>query len=246
MKNVRLLIEYDGTNYSGWQKQDDVPSIQEEIEKAIQKVTGEEVNLVASGRTDKGVHALGQVANFYTESNIPGDRFRASLNTKLPLDIQIRESEEVDMDFHSRFSASKKRYRYLIYNNRIARPVYRNLSFHVRKPMDIDKLKEASQVFVGTHDFESFMARKSVVDTTERTIYSIDVVENGEFIEVIIVGKSFLRHMIRIMIGTLVDVSLGKKDIEDINSILEGKNRSLAGVTAPAQGLFLEKVYYCQ
>lgn len=244
MRNIKLIIEYEGTNYSGWQSQDSVVGIQGVIERAIEKVTGEKVKLIAAGRTDAKVHAKGQVANFYTESKIPAQRFKASLNIKLPDDIKIIESEEVDLDFHSRFSASKKRYRYIIYNDKTPRPLYRNFSYHVHRNLNIQEMRKTIKYFIGEKDFRSFMGRTAVVHTTVKEIYSIEILEKGEFIEIVVVGKSFLKNMIRIIVGTLVYVGIGRIKSKDVEKIIEGRKRSLAGVTAPAQGLFLEKVYY--
>ncbi len=244
MRNIKLIIEYEGTAYSGWQSQNDVIGIQEVIETAIKKTTGEKVKLIGSGRTDAGVHAKGQVANFYTKSSIPGSRMKIPLNINLPDDIKIIESEEVDLDFHSRFSARKKRYRYIIYNGKIPRPLYRNFSYHVTRDLDIDEMRKASKYFVGEKDFKSFMGRGAVVHTTVKKLYSIDIIEKDEFIEIVVEGKSFLKNMIRIIVGTLVFVGIGRIKSKDVEKIIEGRNRSLAGPTAPAHGLFLEKVYY--
>ena len=244
MKNIRLLIEYEGTNYSGWQRQNKRRTIQEEIEKAIKKITREDVNLIASGRTDRGVHAKGQVANFRTHSIIPGENYKFALNIKLPEDIRILESYEVDIDFHSRFWAKNKKYKYIIYNGKMPTAIYRNFSYHVDWDLNIDDMRDSIKYFIGYHDFESFMGRKTSVDTTMRTIYSMEIEEDGDFIEITIEGKSFLRNMIRIIVGTLIFVGRGRIAKEDLPGIIQGKNRILAGPTAPAQGLFLEKVYY--
>lgn len=244
MRNIKLIIEYDGTSYSGWQSQENAVGIQEVLENAIEKTTGERVKLVASGRTDAKVHATGQVANFYTNSTIPGKKFKYALNINLPDDIKIIESEEVDLSFHSRFSASKKRYRYIIYNGKMPRPLYRNFSYHVDMPLNIEEMRNSLKYFIGEKDFKSFMGPRSVVHTTIREIYSMDIIENGELIEIVIEGKSFLRNMVRIIIGTLVFVGIGKIKSKDVEKIIEGRKRSLAGPTAPPQGLFLEKVYY--
>lgn len=244
MRNIKLIVEYDGSNYCGFQSQDDVLGIQEVLEKTIEKVTGETIKLVGSGRTDKGVHALGQVVNFFTQSNIPGERFIRPINRLLPEDIRVNKSEEVDLNFHSRFSAKGKRYKYRIYNERVPRPIYRNFSCHIIKKLDIEKMRACLPYFIGTHDFKSFMGPKTKVKDTIRTIYSIELEENGEFLEFTIEGNNFLRHMIRIMIGTIIFVGIGKLKVEDIPRIIEGKNRRLAGVTASPKGLFLEKVYY--
>lgn len=244
MKNIKLTLEYDGTNYSGWQFQENAISIQEKIEEAIELTTGEKTKLIGSGRTDARVHALGQVANFFTNSTVPPKRYKYALNIVLPEDIKVIESEEVDLEFHSRFSAKGKRYKYIIYNGEMPRPIYRNFSYHVKNDLDIDEMKEALKYFIGTHDFFTFMARNSVVHTSVRTIYDITLEKKDDFIEVTIEGNSFLRNMIRIIVGTLIFVGNGRIKKEDLPNIIEGKNRSLAGPTAPPQGLFLEKVYY--
>lgn len=244
MKNIKLLIEYDGTNYSGWQSQKNAIGIQDIIEDAIEDLTGEKVKLIGSGRTDKKVHALGQVANFITNSTIPGSKFKYALNIKLPGDIKIIDSKEVSMEFHSRFDAKRKRYKYIIYRRNIPSPIYRNFSYHIDNDLNIEEMRLALPYFVGTHDFESFKAKRSQVYSTIRTIYSMEIVEKDEFIEIIVEGNSFLMHMIRIIVGTLVFIGTGKIKKEDIPAIIQGKNRDLAGPTAPPQGLFLEKVYY--
>lgn len=244
MRNIKLTIEYEGTAYAGFQSQNNALGIQEVIEEAIGKVTGESIDLIASGRTDKGVHALGQVANFFTKSNIPARNFIFAINRKLPEDIKIKNCEEVDLEFHSRFSAKRKRYRYVIYNNRTERPIYRNFSYHVIKKIDKNKIKKCIPYFIGTHDFNSFMGPKTKVKDTIRTIYSIKVEENGDFLEIVIEGNNFLRHMVRIIVGTLIYVGIGKIKVEDVPYIIKSKNRRLAGITARPQGLFLEKVYY--
>lgn len=244
MKNVKLTIEYDGTNYHGWQYQNNVNSIQEEIEKALTKITGEYINIFGSGRTDAGVHATGQVANFYTTSQLPIKRFKYALNMRLPRDITIVDSEEVDLEFHSRFSAKGKQYKYIIYNNEMPSAINRNYSYHIINRLNIDEMKKASKCLIGTHDFKSFMSKGTIVKDTIRTIYSIDIIKNGNFIEIIIEGSSFLRSMIRIIVGTLILVGNGKLRKEDLPNIILGKTRCLSGPTAPAQGLYLQKVYY--
>lgn len=244
MRNIKLTIEYDGTNYSGWQYQDNAISIQEKITEAIEITTGEKVKLIGSGRTDAKVHALGQVANFYTNSTIPGDRFKYALNIVLPDDIKIIESEEVGLNFHARFSALRKRYKYIIYLGEIPRPIYRNFSYHVKYTLNIDEIRDALKYFVGTHDFCAFMATNSIVNSSVRTIYDISIAEKNDFLEITIEGNSFLRNMIRIIVGTLIEVGRGRIRKEEIPSIIKSKNRDLAGPTAPPQGLFLEKVYY--
>ena len=244
MRNIKLIIEYDVTNYWGWQTQESFPSIQEEIEKALHKVTGEKTVLYGSGRTDAKVHALGHVANFRTESTIPGERFKYALNIELPEDIKIISSQEVPMDFHARFSATHKRYVYRIYNGEPERPLLRNYTCHVRYPLDVELMREAARYFVGTHDFKSFRGRRSSIKSSVRTDYSIDIERNGEIIEIAVEGNSFLRNMVRIIAGTLIEVGAGQRDKEEIPEMIQDRDRRSAGRTAPAQGLFLEKVYY--
>nr|WP_300002821.1 tRNA pseudouridine(38-40) synthase TruA [Tissierella sp.] len=244
MRNIKLTIEYEGTKYSGFQSQNDVLGIQEVLELAIKKVCREDIKVIGSGRTDKGVHAIAQVCNFFTETDIPAGNFTLAINTNLPDDIKVKLSQEADLDFHSRFSAKGKRYRYRIYNSKIERPIYRNFSYHVKKPLDIEAMKSAIPYFIGTHDFKSFMGPKVKVKDTIRTIHLIELEENGDFLEFVIEGNNFLRHMVRIIVGTFIYVGIGKIKIEDIPKIINGKNRLLAGVTANPEGLFLEKVYY--
>ena len=244
MRNIKLIMEYDGKNYCGFQSQNNALGIQEVVEEAIGNITGEKIKLIGSGRTDKGVHALGQVANFFTNSNIPARNFIQATNRYLPDDIKIKSSEEVDKNFHSRFSAKGKRYRYIIYNGSIERPLYRNFSYHIIKKIDIGEMRACIPYFIGTHDFKSFMGPKVNVKDTIRTIYSIKIEENGDFIEFIIEGNNFLRHMVRIMIGTFIYVGIGRIKKEDIPKIINSRNRTLAGVTANPKGLYLEKIYY--
>lgn len=244
MKNIKIVMEYEGTNYHGWQKQPEEISIQEVVESRISEVTQEEISLIGSGRTDSGVHALAQVGNFHTRSKIPARNFKKILNSMLPEDIKIIDSKEVGRDFHARFSADMKEYKYIIYNNRQPRPLYRNYSYHVIEEIDIAKMIEASKLFIGRKDFKSFMATDSLVDTTVRTISDIDIEVDGDFIEIRFMGKSFLRHMIRIIVGTLVYVGVGKIELDEVEGIIAARDRLLAGITAPAQGLYLKKVYY--
>ncbi|TJX14072.1 tRNA pseudouridine(38-40) synthase TruA [Tissierella creatinini] len=244
MKNIKLIIEYDGTNYSGWQNQENAVTLQEVIEKSIGQITGEIVRLIGSGRTDGGVHALGQVANFLTNSTIPGEKFKKVLNNVLPEDIAIIDSMEVDMDFHSRFSATRKRYRYVIYNGNMPSPIHRYYSLHYKYDLDIDRMKQGAQYLIGEHDFESFMNKGSIVKDTIRTIYEINIYRQGNFIEITIEGNSFLKYMVRNIVGTLIVIGNKRKEPQDILNILRAKNREAACKTAPPCGLFLEKVYY--
>lgn len=246
MKNIKLIVEYEGTAYSGWQKQNDVDTIEENVEKAIEKLTGEKTKLIASGRTDKGVHALGQVVNFKTQSIVPGENYKLALQEHLPDDITIVDSKEVDIRFHSRFDAKGKVYRYKVYNGKRPRALYRNFYYHYSYDIDLSKIREASKHLLGTHDFKSFMGRKCSAKSTVRTIKDISIEKEGDIVEFVIEGNSFLRYMVRIIVGTLLQIGTGKIQIEDISNIVDGRKRKYAGITAPAHGLYLEKVFYAE
>lgn len=243
MRNIKITIQYNGKNYCGWQKQNNSPGIQGTIEKAIFDITREEVKITGSGRTDAGVHALGQVANFKINSQIPVDRIPNALNAKLPKDISIVKAEEVDEDFHSRYSAKKKTYRYQIYNSLYRSPIYADISYPVKYDLDIDKMKKEAKSLIGTYDFKGFMSSGSSVIDTVRTIYNIEVSKSEDLIIIEIEGNGFLYNMVRIIAGTLVDIGRGRI-AEKMSTIIESKSRSMAGHTAPAHGLFLKKVDY--
>ncbi len=244
MANIKLTIEYEGTNYIGWQKQNKGNSIQGEIEKAIKLITGENVNLIGSGRTDSGVHAKGQVANFITKSKIPGDKFKFALNSKLSEDIAIIHSENVDESFHARYDAIGKKYKYLIYNSQIRSPLYRNFAYYIPYPLDYKEMDKSIKYLIGTHDFTSFMASNSSVKSTIRTINHVSLYKKEDLIVFSIEGNGFLYNMVRIIVGTLVEVGRGKIESDNISHIIHSKNREIAGPTAPPHGLYLEKVYY--
>ena len=243
MRNIKITIQYNGKNYCGWQKQNNSPGIQGTIEKAIFDITREEVKITGSGRTDAGVHALGQVANFKINSQIPVDRIPNALNAKLPKDISIVKAEEVDEDFHSRYSAKKKTYRYQIYNSQYRSPIYADISYPVKYDLDIDKMKKEAKSLIGTYDFKGFMSSGSSVIDTVRTIYNIEVSKSEDLIIIEIEGNGFLYNMVRIIAGTLVDIGRGRIT-EKMSTIIESKSRSMAGHTAPAHGLYLKKVDY--
>ncbi|GFN36899.1 tRNA pseudouridine(38-40) synthase TruA [Tepidimicrobium xylanilyticum] len=244
MINIKLTIQYEGTNYCGWQKQKNGNSIQKEIERAIKEVTGENVNLIGSGRTDKGVHAIGQVANFLTNTSIPPDRIKFALNNILPEDIRIIESEEVNINFHSRYDAIGKRYKYVIYSSQIGNPLYRNFAYHVPFAFDIEEMKKAMKFFIGTHDFSAFMASNSGAKSTIRTIDKFFLEKKDDLMVFTIEGNGFLYNMVRIIIGTLVDVGRKRFKSDEIPHIIKSKNRRFAGHTAPPEGLYLVKVFY--
>lgn len=244
MRNIMIEIEYDGSNYSGWQVQPNAITIQEEIMKALKKLEGKDVVIHGSGRTDAGVHAYGQVATFLMERNIPVERLPLAMNSNLPKDITIIDAKEVPMDFHARYSAIGKRYIYHIYESRYRSAILRNYSYHINYKLDRSKMMEASKLLIGTHDFRGFMSNGSSVEDTVRTIKSLEFKSDGENLYMIIEGDGFLYNMVRIITGTLVQIGAGNKPLEQIEKILKTKDRSLAGHTAPPQGLFLDKVFY--
>lgn len=243
MKNLKVIIQYNGANYCGWQKQPDSLGIQGTIEKAIYEVTKEEVKLTGSGRTDAGVHALGQVANFKLECSIPEHKIPSALNAKLPKSISIIACTEVDDEFHSRYSAKGKRYRYLIYNNMYRSPIYKDTSYHVRYDLDFEKMCKEAKHLIGEHDFKGFMSSGSSVNDTVRTIYDITLEKQEDLIILEVEGNGFLYNMVRIIVGTLVDIGRGRIN-ESLKDIINSKNRGKCGHTAPAHGLFLKKVDY--
>ena len=245
MRNIKLTIEYDGKDFNGWQKQPDKLNIQGSIESAIKQITGEDVELNASGRTDAGVHAYGQVANFKTESNLPIEKFPIAINTKLKRSIRIIKAEVVDERFHSRLSCKRKTYRYVINNSEFASAIYRNLETHIPQKLNIEKMKVAIKYFEGEHDFKAFKASGTSSKSSVRTIYKAEIKEmpnNRIYIE--LTGNGFLYNMVRIIAGTLVDVGIEKIKPEDIPNIIKQGKRDLAGKTLPPNGLYLLNVEY--
>ena len=245
MKNIKLIIEYDGKDFNGWQKQPNKLNIQGTIEEAIKKITGEEVELNASGRTDAGVHSLGQVANFKTNYELPIEKWPLALNANLKKSIVIKDAKEVDERFHSRLSCKRKTYRYVINNSKFGTAIYRNLETHIPQKLDIEKMQEAIKYFEGEHDFKAFKASGTSGKSSVRTIYSGNVIEMpNERIYIELTGNGFLYNMVRIISGTLVEVGLGKIKPYEIPQIIESKNRENAGKTLPPQGLYLLSVEY--
>ena len=244
MRNIKLIIEYDGKSFNGWQKQPNKLNIQGEIEKAISEITGEEIDLIASGRTDAGVHSLGQTANFKTNSQIPIEKFAIAINSKLKRSIVIKSAEEVDERFHSRYSVKSKTYRYTINNSAMGTALYRDMEYHVPMKLDIESMKSAAKFFEGEHDFKGFKASGTSSKSSVRTIYKAEVIQNEEKIYIELTGNGFLYNMVRIISGTLVDVGLGKIEANEIPLIIESKDRKRAGRTLPAHGLYLVEVNY--
>ena len=245
MRNIRLLIEYDGTNYHGWQVQPNALTIQEVLEKKIEVMTREPVRLIASGRTDAGVHALGQVANFQTPSSIPADGFQRGLNSLLPPDIIVRSAEEVDTQFHAQYGAKRKTYRYVILNYEVPSAISRNYSWHLPLPLDVQAMQEAGGLLLGRQDFTSFQGADADTEDPVREVYRAEwSVEEKNFLHFTIEADGFLKHMVRNIVGTLAEVGRGKLSLQDFKRILGARDRRQAGITAPAQGLFLVEVKY--
>lgn len=244
MRNIKLTIEYDGKCYNGWQKQPNKLNIQGEIERAIYNITKEEVDLIGSGRTDAGVHALGQVANFKTNSQISIEKIPLAINSQLKNSIVIKEAEEVNERFHSRYNAKHKTYRYIINNSKCGTAIYRNLEYSYPFKLDAEKMKQASKYFEGEHDFKAFKSSGTSSKNSVRTIYKAIVKQEGEKIIIELTGNGFLYNMVRIISGTLLDVGLGKIQAEEIPEIIESKDRQRAGKTLPAHGLYLVEVKY--
>ncbi len=242
--NVKILLEYDGTAYCGWQRQKNALSIQEVLETAISSITGEKIHVIGSGRTDRGVHALGQVANFKTNTRIPIEKLPYAINSKLPEDIVVKHAEKVAENFHARFSAKSKIYTYTIYNSKFPSPLLRRYSYFCPRPLDIEAMKRAAEKLVGIHDFKAFMASGSEVKSTVRHIQRLEVERNGDIVRLEVQADGFLYNMVRIIAGTLLDVGIGKIDADDMTSILKSKDRSCAGKTLAPQGLCLVKVIY--
>ena len=244
MRRIHLIVEYDGTAYAGWQRQANAMTVQEKLERAILKLTGEELCVSGASRTDAGVHALGQSAHFDTESRIPADKFSFALNTMLPPDIRVTRSEEVPLEFHARFSTRGKRYRYLFHAAPHAGALTRNTHAHVIYPLDVEKMQIEAQDLVGTHDFAAFAASGSVVKDTVRTIYRAEVAASGSEIRLIVEGSGFLYNMVRIIAGTLIGVGSGKLEPGAFRRAIASGDRLDLGITAPAHGLTLMEVFY--
>jgi len=244
MRRIHLIVEYDGTNYAGWQRQINAIAVQQVLEEAISKLTREHIVITGSSRTDAGVHALGQNVHFDTESRIPGDKFAFALNTMLPRDIRIRMSEDISPDFHARFSTKGKRYRYQMYDAPHAGALNRNTHAHVIYPLDEVRMDKAAKSLIGTHDFGAFAASGSIVKDTVRTIWRADVTRSGNDITLIVEGNGFLYNMVRIIAGTLIGIGTGKVSPDAFTRAIETGDRLDLGVTAPAHGLTLMEVFY--
>jgi tRNA pseudouridine38-40 synthase len=247
MRNFKIILEYDGAAYCGWQRQDNGISIQEVLEKTIGLITGEEITVIGSGRTDAGVHALNQVANFQSGTRLSAEILYRGINGLLPPDIAVKELEEAALEFHAQHDARGKIYIYRIYNSRLRRPVGRNYFWQINYPLDLARMEKASQYLIGRHDFSCFCATGSRVKDRVRTITDIAFKKNETgMLEITVAAEGFLRYMVRNIVGTLVEVGGGKYPPEEVVKIIDSGDRNCAGVTAPAHGLFLKEVKYCR
>ncbi len=245
MRNIKLTIQYDGSRYKGWQRLTDTDmTIQSKLEAVISKMVDENIEITGSGRTDVGVHALCQVANFKTNSTIHVNDIMQYLYTYLPEDIVVTNAEEVDERFHSQYNVVSKKYTYRIWNSKYHDPFLRKYTAHVHEPLEIDRMRAAAAYLIGEHDFTSFHSTRSQKKSSIRTIYSIKIKKKDELIEITFHGNGFLHNMVRIIVGTLVEVGTGRMKPEYIKEIIDKNDRTLAGPTAPSKGLFLMDVEY--
>jgi tRNA pseudouridine38-40 synthase len=244
IRNIKMVLAYEGTNYAGFQRQSNGPTIQGLLEDKLAMILNCKVKIIGSGRTDAGVHAYGQVVNFKTVKQLSALKIQKALNSLLPEDILIRSAEETVLDFHARYSSKNKTYSYNIYNDE-ARPLFnRNFVYYYRHHLDLERMKDAAALLVGKHDFKSFQAAGSTVVNTIRTIHFCHLYRTGLLIKVLINADGFLYHMVRNIVGSLILVGNGKWSIEGFKNLIEKKDRTLAGPTAPAKGLCLEEVFY--
>lgn len=245
MRNIKLVIEYDGTNYHGWQIQPSALTVQEVIENKIEIMSRQRVRLTGSGRTDAGVHALGQVAHFLTHSTIPAEGFQKGLNSLLPCDIVVQSAEEVDLQFHAQYGARRKTYRYVILHRQVPSALFRNYSWHIPAALNVPDMEEASRFLTGKQDFTSFQGADADTEDPIREVFRAEwSVKEPEFLHFTIEADGFLRHMVRNIVGTLVEVGKRRRSPEQFGQVLRARDRRQAGITAPPQGLFLVEVKY--
>jgi tRNA pseudouridine38-40 synthase len=244
MKRIKLEIGYDGTGYCGWQSQLNGTAVEEVINKKLSALLKENISVIGASRTDSGVHALANVAVFDTKTRIPAEKFSYVLNQRLPKDIIIQSSMEVPMDFHPRYCKNVKTYEYVILNRKFNIPTQRLYSYFVYKPLDFEKMQAASKYLIGEHDFKSFCSNRSSIKNTVRTIYDIEVVKQNDLIFIRVRGNGFLYNMVRIIVGTLINVGLDVYPPEYLTKILKEKDRLKAGPKVPATGLKLIGIEY--
>ena len=241
---ILLTVSYDGTNYSGWQLQENAVAVQQRLEEALEKLIHTPIRVTGASRTDAGVHALGQRVHFDTVSRIPADKYPFALNTCLPPDIRVLEGRDVPGDFHARFDAKGKRYTYRIHNASHASAIYRNITAHVPYKLDVDLMRKSLPDLLGTHDFAAFQASGGTAKTTIRTISDIRLDQDGDLLTLTVFGNAFLYNMVRIIAGTMLDIGMGRAAPDSFQKALETRDRLALGITAPASGLELTRVYY--
>ena len=244
MKTILLTLEYDGTDFVGWQIQPNGRSVQEVLEAALARVLGSPVRVHSAGRTDAGVHARGMPAHFETAAGLPLAAYREGVNRLLPPDVAVREAVEASQGFHARFDARGKWYRYSIYCAPVRSPLLGRSAWHIRSALDLPAMCRAAQDFVGSHDFAAFRAAGCDARTTVREVFSVQLEQQGELLLIDVRGGGFLRHMVRVMVGTLVEIGMGRRPATDVTQLLGHGCRQKAGRTAPAHGLCLMEVWY--
>ena len=243
-RNLRIVVEYDGAPFSGWQLQKDKPTVQGELQRAVEEISKRKTLVVGAGRTDAGVHAEGQVANFHTASPIPARKWPEALNAHLPESISVLSAEDVPLDFHAQYQATSKIYRYRVLNRAVRSSLERDRSYLFKAPLDVAKMAEAAKTLVGTHDFRSFGSEMSKKERTVRTVFSFDVAPRPPFVEFLVHGDGFLYNQVRSMVGTLLRVGLGSEPPGWVGAVLEARDRSKAGANVPAKGLAVVEVKY--
>ncbi|MDO4567672.1 MAG: tRNA pseudouridine(38-40) synthase TruA [Clostridia bacterium] len=244
MRRIRLVIQYDGGDYVGWQTQSNGIAVQEVLQRELSRLTGEAIALHGSGRTDSGVHAFSQVAHFDTNSRIEASKFSYALNAGLPRDIRVVFSDETSPDFHARYDVLRKSYCYFIHNAPHSSPFLRRSCLHIHYRLDVPAMRSAAELFLGEHDFNAFRASGSRVESTVRTIYESSWSAHGDVLRYDVTGSGFLYNMVRIMVGAMLEIGLGRSDLSDISGAFEHCDRTRIGVTAPAHGLALARVQY--
>lgn len=241
---IALRVAYDGTRYAGWQIQPTLPTVQGALQEALGVLEKRPMTIFGAGRTDAGVHAVGQVASFHTDSRIPTDGYLKGLNSHLPPDIAVQEAREMPGEFHARFSARGKHYRYAVWNHPVRHPLQTRTAWNVRHPLDLAAMNRAAAHLVGEHDFEAFRSAQCDREHAVRTLSRVEACREGDLVFLHVVGTAFLRHMVRILAGTLVAVGIGKRPPDWVAEVRDARDRRLAGITAPARGLCLLRVFY--
>jgi len=244
MRNIMLTISYDGSLFFGFQKQENVVTVQGEIEDALKKITGENINIISAGRTDRGVHSLRHVVNFHTESNVGVLNFKTALNHFLHIGVRVLDSKEVSENFHSRFDAKMKTYKYILNLDEVMDPIYYNYKANFPYPLDIDKMQRAKEFFIGRRSFKAFMGPRTGNTNPIREISSFEIYKENNDLIFLIKGQSFIRNQVRIMVGTLVDIGRGLIEEDELEKILDSEDRTKAGVTLSPNGLYLMEILY--